>query len=362
MIYSFKDIESVHLEITSKCNASCPQCLRNKLGGEVSPVLPLTDLSLVQIKKIFSEDLLKQLKRIYLCGNFGDPCMSNDVLSVLQYFREINPHINLGFFTNGGARDVNWWKALGNIIGENGYVKFGIDGLKDTNHLYRRGVKWEKLLENIKSISKTKVPLHWDFIVFRHNEHQINEARDLSKELGFTKFQIKKTGRFFSNSKLKGKEEQEVRNRKTGEVEYLLEKPVNTEFQNNSLMKEQEIISEYGSFENYLERTDISCKVAAEKSIYISAEGLVFPCCWTAIQTYIWYLPEWSTTVCKMIDKIGGKDSINATLFSIGSIVEGPFFNLIRESWSIAKLKDGRLKPCAKTCGKVFDPFRSQYK
>ena len=37
----------------------------------------------------------------------------------------------------------------------------------------------------------------WDYIVFKHNEHQVEEARKLSKELGFFEFQIKKTSRFF---------------------------------------------------------------------------------------------------------------------------------------------------------------------
>jgi hypothetical protein len=35
----------------------------------------------------------------------------------------------------------------------------------------------------------------WDFIVFRHNEHQVEEARALAKELGFQRFFVKKTSR-----------------------------------------------------------------------------------------------------------------------------------------------------------------------
>ena len=36
----------------------------------------------------------------------------------------------------------------------------------------------------------------WDFLVFRHNEHQVESARKLAKEMGFAKFYVRKTGRF----------------------------------------------------------------------------------------------------------------------------------------------------------------------
>ena len=56
MVLSFynEKIKAIHLEITDKCNASCPQCARNKLGGAVNPFLPNHELSLQDIKKIFN--------------------------------------------------------------------------------------------------------------------------------------------------------------------------------------------------------------------------------------------------------------------------------------------------------------------
>lgn len=35
-MYDYKDIKVVHLEVTDKCNASCPMCARNKNGGAVN--------------------------------------------------------------------------------------------------------------------------------------------------------------------------------------------------------------------------------------------------------------------------------------------------------------------------------------
>ena len=38
-------IRSVHLEITTRCNAACPMCKRNLDGGKDIPNLAITELS-----------------------------------------------------------------------------------------------------------------------------------------------------------------------------------------------------------------------------------------------------------------------------------------------------------------------------
>ncbi len=52
-MFSYEEIRKVHLELTDKCNAACPQCSRNERGGPVNPLLPLTELTLDDIKTIF---------------------------------------------------------------------------------------------------------------------------------------------------------------------------------------------------------------------------------------------------------------------------------------------------------------------
>ena len=80
------------------------------------------------------------------------------------------------------------------------WVHFGIDGLEDTNHLYRVNVKWKKVMENVKAFVENGGNAIWDYIVFRHNEHQVEQAREFSNKIGFKKFLVKKTGRFAVNS------------------------------------------------------------------------------------------------------------------------------------------------------------------
>ena len=38
-LYNYEDIRAVHLEITEKCQASCPMCDRNVKGGRDNPNL-----------------------------------------------------------------------------------------------------------------------------------------------------------------------------------------------------------------------------------------------------------------------------------------------------------------------------------
>ena len=77
---------------------------------------------------------------------------------------------------------------------------FGIDGLEDTNHIYRRGVKWERLQNNFREYIKAGGNAGWQFIVFPWNVHQIEEARQRSLDEGFTAFSIVQTVRNGGNS------------------------------------------------------------------------------------------------------------------------------------------------------------------
>lgn len=360
MTFRYDQIETVHLEITSRCNASCPMCGRNKLGGLDNESLPLRELTLDQIKTIFSENFVKQIKRLYMCGNFGDPIVANDTLEVFSWLREINPEIRLGLHTNGSARTTEWWKMLGRILNQKwDYVKFGLDGLEDTNHVYRRGTIWKKIMDNTSAFISAGGKAHWEFIVFRHNEHQIDDARRLAERMGFVQFRTKKTGRFFSNTRMEGKDRQEVMDR-TGSIEYYLEPPTLVEYQNDGLAKEQSLIDQYGSMVDYLDRTNIKCKVLEDKSIYISAEGLAMPCCWTANQLYVWYMPHRKGQIWDLIDN--DTKNVSALEHDLQSIVEGKYFSRISDSWSKPSVSDGKLKVCAKTCGIGFDPFSEQFK
>ena len=359
-MYKYSEVKTIHLEITSRCNARCPMCLRTVCGGKNNPRLPLVELSLADIQTIFPKDFIRSLDRMYMCGNYGDPIAARETLEVFKYFREVNPKIRLDMFTNGSAKNESWWEKLANLVD---LVHFSVDGLEDTNHLYRKGTSFPVIMKNMKAYLKAGGVGVWDYIVFKHNEHQIEEARILAKEMGIKSFNVKKTGRFFSNIKMAAKDKQVVYDRE-GKPDYYLEMPVDEKYHNKALVKEQHLVEKYGSLENYLNQTPIQCKVAAEKSLYVSAVGHAFPCCWTANQLYPWYYPEKKSYMWKLLEEVeGGVSSLDAKNHSLESIVNGKFFqDVLLASWKRPSIGKGKPKCCAKTCGTEFDPFREQFK
>jgi MoaA/NifB/PqqE/SkfB family radical SAM enzyme len=359
-MYNYNEVEIVHLEITQRCQAACPMCDRNENGGVDNTHITNAELSLEDCKRIFPIDFIKQLKTMYMCGNLGDPIVARDTLEVFKYFREHNPNMWLSMNTNAGAKDTEWWQELARTIGRNGAVIFSVDGLNDTNHLYRQNVVWANVERNMRAFIAAGGRARWDFIIFGHNEHQIEEAERLATEWGVEKFQKKKSSRFFTATS-QPKDKQQAQNRK-GEKTALLEKPKQTENINLALLKQKEIEKTYGSMKQYYDSCNIKCKVANEKNIFITAEGLLMPCCWTAGRMYKWWHKDYRTEqIWDHIDFAGGKEGISVLNNSIKQVMNGSLLESIEKSWNKNSLEEGKLGVCAMKCGDQFDPFGAQF-
>lgn len=390
-MYKSSEITTVHLEVTERCNASCPQCARNINGGEVNPQLHNAELSLDDVRTILKPEFIKQLKRLYMCGNYGDPISANDTLEIFEYIRSHNAKMQLSFHTNASAKTPEWWSRLPAAMGKSHYVVFSVDGLEDTNHLYRQGTVWKKIMENARAFIAAGGRARWDYIVFGHNEHQVEEARALAESMGFEKFNVKKSNRFFSNTRGAVKAEHQAGNRKGAETT-LLSMPKNPEYQNAALKQLESLSKDKGEIkidfmttvaelegkigqqkfnsdpakkkdmEKYWDTVEVKCKVAEEKSIYITAEGYLQPCCWTAGQMYVWYWKERGGQIWDAINA-AGLDSLDLRVNDLNDVIDGKFMQeIIPESWNKPSCAEGKLAVCAKTCGNKYDAFSEQFK
>ena len=164
-------IERLHIEWTSYCNARCPQCARTDNAS-----LPLEMISMDSFKEWFTPELIKNVQYMYSCGNYGDPIAHPHCADFVDWFVD-NGCSNVSLHTNGGARDTDFWKQLGE---RKIRVVFGIDGLEDTNHIYRVGVNWNKLISNVKTFINAGGQAEWAFLIFQHNEHQVEQAKKLA--------------------------------------------------------------------------------------------------------------------------------------------------------------------------------------
>jgi len=365
-MYNIKLITRLHLELSSRCNASCPVCCRNISGGIVSPGLDLTDLSIIDIKRMIPDQIAKNITYINYCGTVGDPCMAPDLLHILKYFSKVSPNIIQYIRTNGGMRNIEFWTELGNFFSRSatnqnfGNVVFSVDGLEDTNHIYRRGVKWEKLIAHMKAYSATGAIATWEWLIFEHNQHQLAEAKALAKELNF-KFVIKNPLGFVKNNdKVTGIP---VYN-KEGEFEYniwpanynniregpLLGNKVN--FNNLNTINVIPIIDEMSR--NLEKNSNISCKslpLNGTQEIYISANKYMLPCCFMGGLFGQFGASYSRYQLNKMINDYG-LDVFSLHNQSVLDILQNSKFSkFFFDGWKADTIENGKLLYCIENCG-----------
>ena len=355
-MYRYQDIKTIHLEVTQNCQASCPMCDRNMNGKGINPHINLDELSLLDCVDIFPPEFIKQLDTMYMCGNLGDPIVAKDTLEIFEYFRSHNPNMWLSMNTNAGAKNEEWWRQLAEVFGRMGAVIFSVDGLRDTNHLYRQGVVWDNVERNMRAFIDAGGRARWDYLIFEHNQQQVEEAEALAAEWGCEKFMKKKTGRFITQDSKK-KESHQAVNRK-GKQTQELKKP-DAKYLNKALSKQDVIINKYGTMDAYYDAAPIVCKVKKENSLFITAEGLALPCCWTAGRMYKWWNKD--PKVEQIWDFIPDKSALDARK-GLSKVFDSGIFEDIQNSWSKPSCADGKLKVCSMKCGAEFDPFAEQFK
>ena len=216
---------------------------------------------------------------------------------------------------------------------------------------------WPLIMESVQAFIGAGGRAEWDFIVFKHNEHQLDEARALADKLGFQRFFLKKTSRFFSGAA--GHAAKQVRDR-DGSAAYVIEEPQDPQFHNPAVVRLTQV-GQVGRFADYQAETEITCKAVEHSRLYVSAEGMVFPCCWTGAL----YPPGRPAGTAQMWDLVRrlpeGKASLDGRTRSIREILEGPFFQeLVPGGWAKRSVKDGRLEPCVRACG-AHDIHAAQY-
>jgi MoaA/NifB/PqqE/SkfB family radical SAM enzyme len=358
MKFDFFNITEYQLEITSYCNASCPQCPRNLSGSGINPYMPLNHLDREIINQSFPDTLCKKLKQIFFCGSYGDPIMHPKFLEILRDFRSKNPTLWLYIHTNGGVHNVDYWSEIAKILNGYGQIDFGIDGLEDTLSIYRKNVKYQKVIQNAKSFINAGGRAQWNFIVFKHNEHQIEKVKELAKELGFYNVLIRNTGRFFNHKTLEEMPSWEVNKG------IKLETPTNIKYKNHSMVILPDLKKQFNDMTDYFNTTEISCDALIGNKVTINCEGLVLPCNFFNHNLYDarFYddsiLPSANSLsfingknqITSIIEHFG-KDNLNIHHHSLEKIFENPFWDYVINSWK-KELKDGRIFECAMTCGK----------
>ena len=236
---NLRDIKVLHLEPTDVCQAACALCARETDTNFKKD--RQHHLSMGQILKMFDQEKIRQLDKMFMCGNYGDPAAGKHTLDIYQEFRRINPDVVLGMNTNGGLQTTFWWYELAKIMNQTqDYVVFSIDGLESTNATYRRNVVWHKVMSNARSFIEAGGSAHWDMLVYQHNQHEVDACEQLARDMGFKWFRAKVSKRGFTD----------------------------------------ELKFPTGWNLPQLRSAQVNCHALTEQSTYIDAQGRESPCCW----------------------------------------------------------------------------------
>lgn len=180
---------SLSIEPTTSCNLGCLECP----SGQKKFSRPTGKMNLEML-----EDIIQQSRKNlwYVTLYFqGEPLLNTNLPEMISRLKRekiiVGTSTNAHFLTRAISKKIIQSKLDRLII--------SLDGTKpETYAKYRIGGNYNLVIENIKhflqerKLQKTTYPfVELQFIVFKHNEHQINEIKLLGKELGVDKVSIK---------------------------------------------------------------------------------------------------------------------------------------------------------------------------
>jgi sulfatase maturation enzyme AslB (radical SAM superfamily) len=354
MYLTYNEIKRVHIEHTSKCNLLCPQCAR-VVDGTVNPNLVLNELKLADYKKIFTSNFANQIDRVYWCGNYGDSIASGSWIECAYWLRYSGVK-SMQLYTNGSARTPDWWRGLAKIFNRDyDYVYFSIDGLEDTNHLYRVNSNFKTIMKNAKAFINAGGNARWDYLIFDHNEHQIEETYNLAKEMGFKQIVFKNTSRFVGNNEFLNsisRDDEQVYDKKTQEKTHTI-----SHKNNENKSKFDYVIEKYGNWENYVNATPISCKYQKDKTIYIDFMAKMWPCCWVGAPEHFYGKDNIQIDQLTKLLKQYNTDFNSLRKHTIEEVLNHQWFNneLITSWTNTMQDKNAKLHTCGRTCGTDYE-------
>jgi len=277
------DIQVIGVETSTYCNLKCRLCSRFKN-------VRLSNLKLEAIENLSLEYFPNA--RVSMYGS-GEPTLNPQILEIVSL---IDIPITLG--TNGTTHNENWWYEFASKLPKRHIVSFALDATdQKTYEYYRIGGNYNKAINNMKAFIEGGGKAWWQFILFRHNEHQVKNAEVLAKEYACKKFMVVPSWVY------------------------------NREYQSPMKYKVKS--------EEEAKRPSVACRIS-QGEIFISSDGNYMPCCLINDLTHILRI-----TGCKL------KNAYENTLLDV--INSGYYDDMLKRIKRIEKCKT-----CLVECGKRY--------
>jgi len=269
-----------HIELSSKCPLKCPRCPRL----EVAESLLNKQLTLDFFKEHVGVDVIKNIQKITLCGNDGDPIYCTDLINIIKWFKECNPDIMIVIVTNGSNKPKCWWRELALTLDEHDEIHWSIDGFDDmSNNLYRVNSNWKTIIDGAEAFIDANDTTYtvWAAIAFSFNQDRLKQMTEMANEMDFDAFQLTKSTKFGSmHSRYPRRDFLEPRKEfvsSSGRFERDCIALSNKERPDQSIKKTFRIRKDELIFSN-----DAGICMIGNKGLFLNSRGELYPCCWVA--------------------------------------------------------------------------------
>ena len=202
--------------------------------------------------------------------------------------------------------------------------------------MYRQYTDYNLIVNNAKKFINAGGHAVWEMIKFDFNAHQIDQARALSKQLGFDNFSVIDQGR--NKMPVFSREGNFTRNIGRPEHDNTIQDLINAR---QYIIDNH--IEHHQQHKNNAVSKKINCEAKQYKSIYIQVNGQVYPCCYTG------FFPDLN------VEKTGNDQikelSFGNNAFDVGIENAINWFADLEQSWNIPTVAQGRPFICNQTCG-----------
>lgn len=289
-------LKKLQFETTTKCNATCVFCGRQGTFKTNPDYMSKPDLD----PEIFNIIDLSKIEFISFCGIVGDVSLYKHLEKAIENIRKQNEKCVIELFTNGFAHNNDWWYSIGKQLTYNKYNRsiFCLDGLEESHYKYR-GTDFNTVLQHMESYAKSGSWTQVQCLAFKHNQHEINQLRELVKSKGATVF-FTRFSRYYEGD---------------------FEPPISSPYEDS--------LYRWNTSLNKTRRP--TCMLLNSNIMFIDVEGYAYPCCHYAGEIVCRY-PYSADMIRRLKAFLKDKDERNLFKVSLDEVLESKFFQNILEN------------------------------
>lgn len=175
------------IELTNRCTLRCPTCFSHQDDRAKA------DMSFQEFKNIIDDNhsLIESLS-LY---NYGEPLLNENMPEMIAYAKKKDIRF-IKVSTNGMHLTATKSKDI--INSGLDYLSISLDGAtKETYEIFRIGGQFKLVVSNIRNLVKIRnalrrpLTIEIQFIIMRHNEHEVAAIEELARYLQVDRLRLK---------------------------------------------------------------------------------------------------------------------------------------------------------------------------